>query len=522
MFKNATLFALFALVLTTSCKKEKTVWDTNWSAPLAYGRLTLNDLIDEENLQINSDGYLSLVIHESVLEFSIDTLIKLPDTTIVTKTAIGIPSLEISPSFSLPDVYDQAFELGDIELKKIIIESGLADAKIESPWKGKTKVTITFPKVTKSGVPLERIYYLDAGSPESLAIAEDLIDMGYYHMELRGLDDTEFNTLGINVTVESNEDADVFTVTNSDSIAFSFQFRELVARYAKGYFGQYHLTDTVGFSLAPLKKVIDGSIDIDSIDLKISIMNGFNLIAQAKITKLTALNTRTGNTVEFDFAEKNSTININPASGGYYDYVPSVYPIFLNNTNTNIVEFLENLSDSVIIGYELDINPFGNITAGNDEFFPDSKMQLFLDGEFPLNFGANDLTLQDTMEIDFVETGAIDPKKVYASLLYTNGFPLGADLKIYLLDENKEIIDSILTNTPLQPGIYNEVTYATNPSEGQVNFDLDEGILTSLQDTKQLILTIAFNSYNTEKIKINADAFIDFKLKSNLKIRISI
>ena len=516
-----TSFLVVTLALF-SCKKETTKWDTDWSAPIAYGHLTIDDMIPVDNLETNSEGYLSLVIHESIFEFSLDTLIKLPDTTIVQKTAIGVPSLAVSPTFVLPDDYDQIYELGEIQLKRVIIESGHAEATIESPWPGKTKITFTFPNVTGPDGTFERVYYLDAGSEAAPSEVNDWIDMTMQDMDLIGVDVISYNTIGINVLIESNELSDSFIVTNTDSISFTFAFEDMIPRYAKGYFGQYYFSDTMAMSLPPMKKIVAGTIDIDSIAMKLTVKNGFNIVAQAKITKLTGFNNRTFTTVDLDFAEKNTTLNINPASGGLYDYVPSEYPIEINNANSNVIDIIEALIDSVEVGYELEINPFGNTTAGSDEFFPDSKMELFLDGEFPLNFSANDLTIQDTIDIDWIDAGNITPTEATVFLDYVNGFPIEADAIFYLLDENNNIIDSIIGTSPILSGTYLADTFLTTPYTGRIEFELNDTRMDNLELTKKMILRVAFNTDGDDKIKISPDTFFDFKMRSNLQIRVAL
>lgn len=521
--KFKKLIPIFCLsIIFFSCKKEATKWDTDWAAPIASGHLTINDMLPVEYTQTNADGYLSLVIHESIFEFSLDTLIKLPDTTISVETAIGIPSIEVTPLFSLLDNYDQDYNLNGIELKRVIIQSGIAEATIQSPWQGKTKITVTFPNVSSPSGLFERIYYMEAGTVAIPAEVEDLINMAFYDMDMTGIDGNEFNTLGIKVLIESNETASSFIVTNTDSIAFSFAFKDLVPRYAKGYFGQYRFSDTTGVSLAPLKKVVAGSIDLDSIDLKLTIKNGFNIIGQSKITKLTGINTRTSNLVEVDFPGKGAVMNIDPASGGYYDYVPSEYPITINNLNSNFLDFVENLSDSVVVGYDLKINPFGNTTGGSDEFFPDSKMELFLDGEFPLQFGANDLTIVDTLTIDWFETGSIAPIDAIVYLNYVNGFPIGAEAKFYMVNAENEIIDSLVGTAPIQSGAYQSDSYLTTPYAGLVQFNLTSTLLAHLEETTKLVLRLEFNSDESSMVKISPTTFFDFTLHTNLQIRVSL
>ena len=200
--KRHLLISIFVVpILLYSCKKEPTTWDTDWAAPIAYGHLTINDMMPVDYVETNSGGYLSLVIHESVFQFSLDTLIKLPDTTITVKTAIGIPSIDVSPAFSLPDNYDQVYDLGEIELKRVIIQSGLAEATILSPWQGKTKITFNFPNVTNPGGVLQRIYYLDAGTIADPTSVYDEINMAFQDLDLRGIDGTLYNTLGINILI---------------------------------------------------------------------------------------------------------------------------------------------------------------------------------------------------------------------------------------------------------------------------------------------------------------------------------
>jgi hypothetical protein len=112
-----------------------------------------------------------------------------------------------------------------------------------------------------------------------------------------------------------------------------------------------------------MKNITGGSINVDSINLVLTVKNGFNLIAQSTITSVKGMNSKTSSMVDLTFPMIQTSMNINPASGGLYDYVPSEYPIAINSSNSNLAPFIENMSDSIILGYELEINPFGNVTA---------------------------------------------------------------------------------------------------------------------------------------------------------------
>lgn len=505
-----------------SCKKEPTQWSTDWSAPLVHGQLTLEDLIPAENLTTNSANYLTVVYSNSVYSFTIDTLIDLPDTTIHQKTALNLPSVDVNPAFTYGDVYDQAYVLDQIELKRVIVKQGELEMSIFNTWSGKTKVTFNFPKILDAGSPFLREFFMDAGSLSNPTQASDIISMKGFDMDLTGVSGNLINTISGDIIVGSNETVNSFNVTNQDSISYDITFRNLVPDYVKGYFGSYNLADTVGISLPFMKNILGGTIDIDSLKLNLKVLNGFNLIAQSKITLVEGINSSTNNSVELSFPDLNNSLNINPASGGLYDYIPSEYPLSINNSNSNVTDFIENLSDSIRLGYELIINPGGNTTAGSDEIFPGSKLDLYLDAEFPLSFAANALTLTDTFDFSYTQNSSFTGESAVVTLDYTNGFPISANTSLYLLDEAGNVLQTIQGNSDVLSGIFNQIDYATAPTSGLVTFTLDLATIQSLGMVKKMALVVAFSTDNTANVKVQANAMVDFNLRSNLKINLSL
>lgn len=513
------VFSIACLLLVfSSCRKEKTSWDSNWAAPIAHGHLTLSDLIDPKYQATNGDNYLSIVFQESVYSFTVDTLIDLPDTTIQKKLAVNVPNLTVSPGFTYGDVYDQAYVLDQIQLKEVIVSQGTVQMSIRSPWPGKTIVTINFPKIFDAGIPFIREFLLDAGSVSNPAVGSASINMAGFRMDLTGVNGNLYNLISGDINVASNETVNSFDITNQDSIEYDLTFKDMLPYYAKGYFGSYQLSDTTGIGLPFMNNVLGGMIDIDSIDLNIIIKNGFNLIAESKITLIEGINSKTNTNVPLSFPMLNNNININPASGGLYDYVPSEYPISINNTNSNVTDFIENLSDSILLGYELFINPFGNVTGGSDELFPGSTMDIFLDAEFPLSIGANDLAITDTFAISYTASENFSPKDSEIILDYENGFPIGAEASFYLLDENGVVISTIVSDSPIISGIYDSNTITTASSSGSAIFKLTEQDLINLDAAEKIAFIVSFTTDSGQKIKINADAFFDFNLRTNLNI----
>lgn len=517
-----TLFILSAIVLLASCKKEKTSWTTDWSAPLVHGELTLNDLIPPEYSTTNSDNYLSIIYNETAVGISLDTLVTLPDTSITNKTALAFPVVTVNPGFTWSDAYDQLYDLGDIEIKKVICKGGTVTFTLRSPWPGKTLMTMDFPKIIKDGVPFLKSYPLEAGSQANPSIEVDAIDMSGYLMDLTGVSGDLFNTLSGTFILESNETSLTYDVTNQDSVEYEVAFSDVQVDYAQGYFGTHFISDTTSFGLSFMDKILSGTIDIDSIDMTLKIKNGFNLVALAKITLLRGINSKTGSTVDLTFPDLGNSLNINPATGEFYNWQYSEYPLSINNSNSNIAAFIENMSDSIMVGYEIHINPYGNVTGGNDEIFPGSTFDLDVDGEFPVDFGANALTLTDTFDFSYAGNSSYTGEGATITLAYVNGFPLGATATIYMLDETDAVLTTITGTSAINSGLYNSTDYSTTPTSGDVIFTLSSGDILNLEATKRMALIVAFTTDNAQKVKVQESASFNFNLRSNLQISLHI
>ncbi|MBI5219392.1 MAG: hypothetical protein HY958_10725 [Bacteroidia bacterium] len=75
---------IFFLLSLNSCKKESSEpnWDVNLLAPLAKATLTVDNIIADTLKKVNPDNSISLVYQSGLYKFSLDTLFKIPDTTV--------------------------------------------------------------------------------------------------------------------------------------------------------------------------------------------------------------------------------------------------------------------------------------------------------------------------------------------------------------------------------------------------------------------------------------------------------
>ncbi|HIP36037.1 MAG TPA: hypothetical protein EYG85_04215 [Crocinitomix sp.] len=516
------LFITLALSIV-ACKKEKTTWFTNWNTPLVHGKLTLSD-VKKVDINQNSENFASVFFNDTIYSFKVDTLIKLPDTTLIQDAVISFASLTLGPGNLIQNQnIDQLYDLGEIALKRVIVDEGTAIITITTPWQGKSKVVFDFPKTKEGdGSPFTRTYHLPAGSIANPSVNVDTIDMAGFDFDLTGSTGGLVNNILADMYIYSDEETNYITITNQDTVRVVLDFRDMTARYAKGYFGSYSITDTTTLDISQMKQIISGSIALDSINLDLVIQNGFKILTQATFSQFKGINSNTSNIINLTFPQLNSALNINPSTGSLYNHQASLYHIFINSGNSNILAFIENLPDKIDIAFTIDINPYGNINNGADEYYSDSSLDLLLQGDFPLHFSANQLTLVDTMDFSYDANQSATPQSAMITLKYKNKFPLGATAKLSFLDNAKALLNEVETQSQINSGVYNSTTNTTTVTEGEMVFSLNNDLINNLENAKYITLEIALSTDQSSTIKFNIDDYFDFNLFSDLNIKITL
>ena len=109
--------------------------------------------------------------------------------------------------------------------------------------------------------------------------------------------------------------------------------------------------------------------------------------------------------------------------------------LLMNNDNSNIDVFIENLPNEISLSAEVEINPLGNVTDGNDFIYTAQPLQATLDIDLPLNIGAQNLIFTDTLdiasELNFSANGEL-------MLYVTNAFPFETTLRVAILNNYDE------------------------------------------------------------------------------------
>lgn len=521
MKKFGLLFIAF--VVTLSCKKEKTSWESDWSAPLISDTLSLKNLVNDSTL-IEAGGFYSLDLSREIFNLNLTELIDIPDTTIAQNFTFSA-NLNIAPGFSfINSIEEHFFDLKEVQLKQIVAKNGAIDIKVINPLPTAAIFKIKLPGVTKNGVVFSEIYTAPAGTAANPGVIEKSIDLSWYSMDLTGVSGGDYNYIKSQVEVSSDPTGPTVTVTPSDVIKFEAKFRDVKVDYARGYFGNRVIADTTDVFIEALQSVAGGNIDIPNTSIQFQIENGIKVSAQAELISFTNVSS-SGTSVSLVSSYIGSTLNLSPATGSWSTLTPYLKTLIFNQGNSNIEQYIGNLGATHELIYRFQINPWGNVSGGYDEVFPNSRLKVKLKATMPLSIGVNDLIIKDTFDLELNQ----DPDKtsiIGGELILnaSNAFPIGGEVKLHLLGQSGNILHTISASSDLlaaQFGAFNS-SYNFNLANAELHFLLGESVLENINDVRMVAVEAKFASKNpstslNEPMSIPVGAFLAFKLKAKLK-----
>lgn len=513
------LFIILIVVALSSCRKDGTSWDTDWVAPIINDSLLVSDLVNDSTLEVNSDNSIQVILDRDLIDLNLSDLVEIPDTTIIQDFTIGVPSLTLPPGTNFVDeVKEHDFALNDAALFTARLNSGKAIITVENPIPSKGIFNVELPGVTRDGAVFSQIEEVPAASNGVNGQSTFELDLRYYSLDMTGVNGDSYNKLRSKMTVKTDPDGPSVTITNQDKVKFNIRFENLNVDYAKGYFGTSTITDTTEVYLDALSNITGGSINLDEIDFDLTIANGIKVAAQGKITMLKSINFE-DNTVDLTHPEINQFLNLDPAQGFWTEHIPSERVLGFTSSNSNIAAFLENLGSKYKVGYEIKINPWGNTTNGNDEIFPSSRIKLNLNADFPLDVAMNDLTLQDTFKVDFTsDQRFLKVKGGQFVLTSENSFPYGGSVKLIMLDDNNELIETVTSSESLQVSEVNLSSDGHIINKQVITFDIDNVLAERLAEIKNIILKVEMNSAYATNNVVYANAKLKFLLQTRLKL----
>ncbi|HNQ61889.1 MAG TPA: hypothetical protein PKJ62_05830 [Bacteroidia bacterium] len=520
----AKILTLF-IFLNTACKKinDNPQWDIEVLGPVLFATLTLDELLADTLRQNNADGTVSILAEHSFYDFNIDSIYNIPDTTIDNVVVWPIFSTSITagtPFYSTDNKI--ALGVGAVKLTKALMQKGNIQIQLKNTLPVKVIYTYSIPKAKKAGVVFSFVQEVQAADANGPGIYSGSYDLAGYELDLTGVNGNLFNTISYNVEAQSDPSGNAFTINLNDTVInLKSELSDLEPVYVKGYLGQNSIAEN-SFSTTGLARFIeDGFIQLDSVTMDITLKNFIGADAQFFFRSLGAYNSRTNTSVSLSAPSfLNRSLNVNRAreSGPVPSPVISSNHLYhLDNSNSNLRSFVENLPERIVYNADLTLNPLGNISFYNDFLYSDKLVDAKLSLKMPFRFAANNLTLVDTQNVSLDALTDLDPiGPLTLTLIAKNGFPVNFNIHLYILDENKILKDSILIPGFIRSANVNQQYDVISSTTTKFEIPIDENRKENFRTGKYIAIRTIFNTPDyAQLIQLRSDHKLDLKLIAN-------
>lgn len=527
VLRSIVLYCIFSLVLS-SCKQDvgNTNWDVDVLAPVIHTQLNMADLLADSLLSSSADGGLRLKVNRPLIDLPLDSILRIPDTTITKGFTTPIALNNIPPGFTLPSLSDETqYDLGDLALKYVTVKSGKLFLRVKSVVETELDFEYRIPLATKFGNMFISTGTIAAGNSQDTSIAEYEFNLSQYRIDLRGFDGSSLNTLATAFAVNTSLSGDTVSIPiGTTYLILEYGFQDIIPDYGSGYFGQQSTeTENETSELDVLNRITEGQMFLDSVTIGLHVINSVGADARFKLSQLSSINTRTGSTINLNHSIINENILLTRAqdvSGTAEDVIPSSVDFELNNSNSNIKSFIENLPDQLGYNFGFDLNPLGNVSGGNDFFYYDRPFQALMDIDIPLRTSLSNLTLVDTVDWNLSATGFIESVNSGTfTLKAINGLPLEGQVEIIMMDENLLELGTLVAPSTIAAPALDSQNRVISPLETVVSIPIPEALADVLPQTKKVHIMVRFNTPNQPDLIEFYDTYgIDLKLIGNFNI----
>lgn len=523
LFVITASILIWASGLFVSCRKPSPTWDTNILAPVVNASLSINNLMADSLVQKNADSSVTLVYNSSLYDMNTDSLVKMPDTTLFYPYGYPFASpTTVNPGQYLiyPNTNTTSYGISTAQIRKATVQNGFVDIEVTSHITQPTDITYTVPSATLNSVPLTIYVKVPADNGSAPGYVKHTYSLANYNVDFTGPTHNSYNSITTSIHAIIDSNAGVATINYGDSLVVKATFYNISPSYARGYFGTVTKSYTAQVPFTIFGKVVGGNLDLQDMSVNMELDNYLGVDARVTLTQLSSVNTRTGNTVNLtDAGLLNNGINVNRATETFNPaspVSPSTQSFSISPANSNILAWADNLPDYVNYAVQITTDPIGNVSGSNDFAYNGYGIRSNLNISVPLSLIANNLTLEDTLNVNFSNSTQAQQVKSGTFTLYaTNGFPFSAGLQVYLLDSNMKIADSLMVGPQtITAGTINGSGIVISPQNSTIICPLNTERTQLLLKTKHLIIYSRFNM-GPPYLKIYSYYLLNVKLVGN-------
>jgi len=421
------------------------------AAPLFNGSINLRDLLndlsedDDVFTTTDSEGKISLKFfsRDSVEEKQYITLPNINSSIDAIMPPNEIPNFETTGKFSQNISKDLNIVLsGNQRVERVVVKQGSFNFNIGSNFKHNTTVKISYPGITKNGIPFidSFVFIYNGSTPANITRS---VDLSGYEIDFTKNGST-YNvfTYEIGVDITRNPSNNV-SLTDKVSIVQGINVTQY--KRIEGYFGKFDIAElTQSDELGLFDKKLEGNVFVENPSLSLKLTNSFGLPVTARVLEIYVVSgsgVKTPviiNAFKDTFAlEYTSSIDQSKVTEYIIDKSNSNIDVVLNTAPQTIyykVLFTANIVDI----------PNPNVLYDNTTVKQESTLDL------PVDIKILNYAIESDGDFELGETlGDIDSNVVtinWAEVVseIANGLPLNASVQVYIEDTvTNTLVDSI-------------------------------------------------------------------------------
>lgn len=518
--QNTILFFLLVSLLAFSCKREEsTRWEIDGRAPIAGGEIAWEDLIADSLLDVDSEGLLHLIYEQSLVDFGLDTLVEIADTTITNSFDAGFTGgpIDIPAGQSIISLDENInMNVNSAELRRIVVESGVLSYSFKSYVGGPLDIEYTIPGVELGESSFGLTVTSEAGTDDAPWVYTNTVDLSGAIIDLQGTSGNSTNEIATYLSVNaSSAAAEPVPVFGDDSVAIDLSFIDVRIAYGQGFFGTIESELDQLIDIEPLSNIGGGQLDLEELSFAIDITNYIGADAQLTLSEIKGV--RNENEVELTHTLINDQQNITRAIDNNGTVLPTNYSFLIDETNSNIVPLFELLPEALNIQGDIVINPLGDISGGNDFIYTSQPLEATFVADLPLCVGFQGVFFQDTLEIDSRDEPIVGEGLLHIEAV--NSFPLSASITLRFLDDNNEQISLLLENGDVVSSTYDGTSYV--PVTSMFDVVVSSEVLAALNNANQLLMEVVLDTEGTELVKMNGEEKIELNITAEGSIQLS-
>ncbi|MCX6301495.1 MAG: hypothetical protein NTW82_04875 [Bacteroidia bacterium] len=517
-------FLLILFFLLISCVKEefhKDKFDASLNLtpglaiPVGYSHLEIEKYLRDSSiteLHISEDGFMTLFYSSDVFSDSMGNFLSFSPVSISTFSLNNSgATIDLQISGSSADLFDTilipvTLDQSVVRIDSILLLGGSLNMDLNQTGLNGT-ITFGFPGVQRQGTP-----YMITRNIADPDFTQDLA--GYSIIPEQNATGNHFLRCVLSIHLQSPSGP-----VNNGSVIFSVQ-TDISSISIETLYGDFSglIIDIPPFHLSPqiFNEFIDGHCYFADPEIKVIINNSCGI------------------PVGISFSQFEVTDNDGNQISVTGDGVPTItdpkiirYPLLneegltisdslvLNRSNSNITDVLAVNPTNVDITTKAGIVSSANAVSTFIRY--DSEVDITASLKLPLYGKAEFLVLLDTIIFDYLSTTLPVPEEIERLIVQvniTNSFPVTLLPQVYLLDENRVLLDSLFNGTEKIEGASdtNGDGEADPHLQDPIYIDLPRKKIDALSVTHYLITKgeLTTTGYPSTDVKFYSTSYLDY------------